>query len=681
MASAAQTLMQAIRNDSASAVPLLSAMMNPNETKTDVAPDIGVTGANAFIAPVTTSLTYQVFAEPGSRTSDLLPFYTDTVPYQTGMYISFPQESIESTYHYGFVRGGSQFLVGYAGYAFYPNQAIARGLDVRKHYVGERQNGGVTPASQTEYNAFGLTYEWELGLPRVGTNNGFQIEPDLAPNYSKLRAYASQMTISSSTISGSNFNLAGTLSSGVIADTRDIAQIKGTNGAARAFPQAALYQQSVTRGDDLRAVTVAKGAVDLMGPDYPRSWTSPDQDGTDTISAEWKNFQLTGRVGPTTPVFTGNMSTLITGAGLVNVQQCWITPWKTDFWVSDTSNPGNAPSQHKVVYTPEDLGLGLHESGIFDIDAYVQASLITAAPADQLTLYEADVFANFIHVFARIEADGLVHYSMKSEVQKNTIRSLDAWHRVVTGKSTAGAASGTTASATDVNFGRHCFRSRPRMMRSGMATADGGKYLGTLLNISVGGIYAPGNNVFSIYFGDTEVKVRARNVDAPGRVGPAHIIRYDGVSIDQQMQFQGTTLIQGVAQGRLAPFVSTTPQAITIPDSLFSKFIDILWARSPHFKRICTLQEYDQKIRPFFNNLTAAKLMEIIDRLDDGDRDLMYSIGQAAGLFNGKSAALSSSGSKALQTAGMQYPGVADNYGGRYLDLSGSSNAGVRRQR
>jgi len=139
--------------------------------------------------------------------------------------------------------------------------------------------------------------------------------------------------------------------------------------------------------------------------------------------------------------------------------------------------------------------------------------------------------------------------------------------------------------------------------------------------------------LYSVYaFGGT-IRTRARNVDAPGRVGPAHIIRYDGLGVGQQMSFAGTTWLQGIALGQLAPFINTNGVTLTVPDNIFSKFVELLWAMSPKYRRILSLAEYNQYVKPYFRDLTLGDLMESIEKLDSQSSAIAKSLGSAGGWF------------------------------------------------
>jgi hypothetical protein len=686
-------------------IPLLKTMMIPSDHATEVAPDVGVSGVNAFINSITTSFTYDVKTDPVGGVSGAFT-YTDVSSYASGMYLSLPQESFESMWHMGYVPPGASASVASGTYNTYPVAATARGLDMYLHYVGA-QAQAVAVNAGVNYCGFKLTYVGELALPRVGPNNGITWQPSIPTNYSKVRAFAADFKMSSTTISGVNFNLNGMFHSGVIADTRFISQVQtDANAPRRAYPASALNQQSVTKPDDLRNSTVTKGAIDLMGPDYPRQWTSVDVDATDSLNAQWQTYPYTTVANP---IVSGLSSTAVSSQGAYHIAQLWITPTDTELYVINKSNPFGVPLNWQKIY----FG-AINEDGVLDIDIGLRMS-IAGNTAQQQDHCAWDYLANFVHVYAYIGADGLVRYNLYSETQKRTYTTAQSMQEFnMNNQGLVGPVTTSTGMAITPPppVQVSC---RPRMLRTGMQNTTGGKYLGTLCTLSAlwAGAQAMGN-LYSVNVYPSTVRVRARNVDTPGRVGPAHIIRYDGLGIGQQIAFAGTQWLQGIALGNLAPFIGSNGQTFTVPDNIFSKFVELLWALSPLYRRIMSLEEYDKVIKPYFRDLTINDLMGSIDRLDEASHQAAVSLGRSGGFIPQIAGSMASAGlGSAAQRVGEmlggrvggevascavrniadraiglggaagaygQYPVRSDGRGGSYLELGGASGS-VRRNR
>jgi len=624
------------------AVSLIRTMLDPQFQKVDVAPDIGRSGVASFVGSVDYSLTYNVAAapttSPGVVNATGQTYFTDVAQFSRGMYISFPQYGVDRAFHYGFVDSGAYLHV-----SMYTTPQSVRGLNLN-NYAGSR----ASTISTSHAAPFRIDFGSELGLPRVGSGVGFQIEPELEQNYSKLRAFAYKMIMSSTTISGTNFNLSGTFSSGVIGDTRDICQIVGANGVSRAFPTAALSQQSITKGDVLRTSSVAEGAVDLMGPDYPRHWTQPKNDATDELAMQWERPTLAN----TSKIIVNSLaiSNAVAGAApaVYDGYQYWVTPWDTDFWVGNgTSANVNSqkPANHeRVRVTP------INEDGCLDIDFLFTPQLITDT-ATNLQLNRNISLASYInavHVYAYIGTDGRVQYNTYGETFEH-FTNLNSLYGL-----SGGATGNVDATQANVAGGipNVCAKFRPRKQCPGFAVTTGGKYLGTLISMTHGftnyrtetntNVAATPTLVQSFPFSgvitasvlNIGLRVGGRNADSEGRVGIAHIIRYDDVTEGQQIQFQGTALIQGVAQGKLQPFVGRAVGTLSVPDTMLSKLLDLLWGRSSKFRRICTLREYQNVILPFASDLTAATIQDAISKFENGDERAIAQISaQAAGLF------------------------------------------------
>jgi len=623
------------------AVGLIRTMLDPQFGRVEVAPDVGRSGVASFVGNIDYSLTYNVKAEAAKVPGDVTLIdqirYTDTVPFSRGMYIAFPQYGPDRVFHYGFVEAGSYLWVGTSNVT-----QSWRGLTIKNSYVGPK----ATNISLSNFVGYRIAFNSDLGLPRVGQGIGFQIEPELEQNYSKLRAFASKMVMSSTTISGTNFNLSGTFSSGVIADTRDICQIVGANGVSRAFPVAALSQQSITKGDVLRTSSVAEGAVDLMGPDYPREWCQPKADSADEMMAQF--YTITPANNNKILLNNQALSPGGSAGAAYDIYQYWVTPWDTDFWVVNNTSASLAvqkPTNQEIVRVPP-----INEDGCLDIDVTYSPRVGWSQPADQILNRNLvlKTVVNAVHVYAYARDDGYVWYNTFGETTTSDADFHSA--QFMSGASESNI-NGVFIGTTNVKA-----KFRPRRLCPGFAISTGGKYIGTLISMTsmftgfrtetsnalinstpiAAGTIASAPLAGNVYaqISDIKLTIAARTADVEGRVGIAHIIRYDDVTEGQQIQFQGSAIIQGVAMGKLQPFVTKSVGTLTIPDTMLTKLLDLLWGRNKNFRRICTLREYRDRIAPFASELTPAVVQEIISKFENADeRDIATIAASAAGIF------------------------------------------------
>jgi hypothetical protein len=246
-----------------------------------------------------------------------------------------------------------------------------------------------------------------------------------------------------------------------------------------------------------------------------------------------------------------------------------------------------------------------------------------------------DYNVNFIHVYAYVNASGLVQYNLANQKDAHNFNTYQTYGQLALFNNGAVGPLSIGVGTQVPQQPAAIIKCRPRMQRTGMSVPTGGKYLGTLVTLSMTFNSADNPTAgYGAYAYPGTIRVRARNVDAPGRVGPAHIIRYDGLGVGQQMSFAGTTWLQGIALGQLAPFINSNGTALTVPDNIFSKFVELLWAMSPKYRRIMTLSDYNQFVKPYFRDLTLKDLIQSINNLDGETASVVRNLGAAGGFLN-----------------------------------------------
>lgn len=633
-------------------ISLIRTIGDPDGSKSETAPEINKSNASALSQDVQFSCSFEiapVVPYPAINVlgigSEPLIEQTDTVFNNTGLYISFPQRSVRSRYHMGIVRAGgavrkprSVLTFWDAGIPGWRVGSEVRGLALgRRIITGPDARGAlnVTPTFQQQIEkAFAFEWVSELALPRVGTNNAIHISPSLEDEFSKVREVAGIMTLRSSTISGANFNLSGTFTAGVVADTRDLCVV-----GSEAYPASSIVTQSTTQGTTLKASPVILGAVETTGPDFPRQWAAPDVDVTDRLNGEFLAVEADAAMNP-----LGYQIALDTGVATVadeiipcDFGQVWVTPYDTRFWV--TQNAGNAGLRlgshtstagmhYQVIRTP-----AINECGVLDVKARLQYKWLNIPLTTAAEHVGVEICCSFTHMFCYIDEQGHVQYNPEADSVTRTVSSLDHnWSLSTYGAETPGPDQVPEAAMV--------FESSPRMYRSAFAGAPGGKYVGTLVNFTIKvvdytAVSAPGNTVTFLSSGLT-MYVRARSVDADGEVGVAHIVRYDQLSEGQTLQMQGMARVQAIAKGSLQPYLKRAIGDMNMPSHVFNQLIDELYNRSPDFLRITTWDNYNNRIIPFLRKLDRDKLIQIVEEDFPGDNATMIkAIGQASGLLGG----------------------------------------------
>jgi hypothetical protein len=638
-------------------VPLLRSILDPSADNLKYAPDTGNGTVNSIITSVDLSCSYSILANPASISAD----QTDVVPFSNGLVLNFPQYGVDAVYHMGIVPAGAfvrRLRTNVSGPGI---EAGIRGLRLQNSYCGLNVYNGADPVQP----AYCLRYNAELALPRTGTDNAISIEPQLSSQFNKVRAIAGKLTYHSSTISGANFNLSGTFSSGVLADTRDCCQVAG-NGATRAFPVAALVTQSASRGDTLKNSQVIEGAFDLIGPDYPRRWTQPDTDVTDSLMGEFTTFAVPNwNALPFGPAGQANIALTNSHA----IAQVWCSPWQTDFWVDDGSQTGpNAHLLPPLLYNRPQL-TAIDEMGVFDIDVMFNVAIQAngAAFTDDLRV---EITTNFTHVYATIDTAGAVQYFTNGQAE---IYSVEL-------RGNVGRASCNNGTFNTRNFKPLKYSARPKMMRSGFTnTPGGGKYLGTLVSITQMVTEAPAAaTVASMEYQQPIIKIRARTIDLPGHLGPCHVLRYDDVAAGQQLQINGVCVAQGIAQGSLQPYIQQQTGIASLSESAINLMVDALFRNSKYiFRRMGTMVHYEKYIKPFCAKMDAGMVAaELASIGDAGERQVAMTAGAAAGLFGSLGSGLGSLLGPVGSIVGGGLGAVGDHFMGTSAGQFGQSAGG-----
>lgn len=615
-------------------IGFIQTVLNPNRP-TKIQPSAAIAGANAFVKSVDYETTYAVAAKvtgPERLTYGVdsgLPGggwkATDMPETDTGYFIHFTQEGVDSFVHYGVVMGSKTQFVGIAAAGNSTgivNVANFNGLTLAGHVI-VAPVGGVTAGasySLADQPAFCLCYQQPLIIPRLGAAGGIKVSPELDKNFSKCRMFAGRIDIYSSTIPTGNASLNGTFTTSAIADTRDIASNEVSNGVVNSYDITDLTQQSVSASDVLRGVPAVEGVVSLIGPDFPQDYTQPSQASTDTLHGEYQEIPITNFNASPWPT-----ATIIDPPTNLppprQVATIWVSPWATRFCVSNGSAANGVynsssvvgmsdPAYHTYLYPG-----AINESGIFDVSLRCRWHMNASENNNDNS---AQTRVSFTYIFAHIDDKNLVRYSMRSEVKSETKYMRDQmWTRNFT---TSGG-SYTDAFEPPTTFTCDLMR---------MRRPAGAKFIGCFISVTTGWIQAPDTSAANIGFQDMNIMVQARNVDQIGRVGPAHIIQYQKMAIGQNIEVKGEMLVQCVAQGDLASFTqSMVTEGRSTADLNVQGLLFSLFKSNQYVRRFYNRQIYQARIIPWVEELTADALIAQLEGTNG--------IGAAAsaGLFSG----------------------------------------------
>jgi hypothetical protein len=602
----------------------------------NVAPSSDVGGAPSFNKPVDYACTYTVtapvaYTPPATDAGNILGIVdqnqqSEEVAGDTGMILWLVANGVDAIYHMGFVRpnarsGGVirvQTPVANCQPGLSPeyNQTL-RGLGLQGDWPGASGQPPLAAFSVNESGCPALNFEWRspVALPRTGDST-IQISPALEKNFSRSRLFAGVFNIDGSAVPIGVTALTGEFSAGAIASTRDIA--RDTSGTeVTCYDVSALSQQSVTAHDGLKLIPLKDGVTTIVGPDFPEQFSTPQQITSDFVEGEWATFTIPApaNIGSATPPQVADLP--------IQAFETFISPWDCDMYSGSNSGTffnNSFISAPGAKYTRIQTNT-LDETGVLDIDVTIPWDLTLSA--NMSTTGGLTIYAK--HVFCTVNPNGTVNYNCFSEA-KEVIRDK---HDEFADDFMALRRQGDSNSArypTVASF-------RPRRFRSSFV--DTGKYIGTYVQASVHVVNRTGTGGFCNWgFDDIRIDVRARGIDKAGRVGMAHILRYDNVSNGQTLTMRGKALVQCVAEGEVAPFVqsaiATAPVAVDAQTLVLLRLL-FRGGFGGRFCRNYRTNNYEDNITMLARTLTPAKLKQILTDSEEGVTTAVAA--QAAGIF------------------------------------------------
>lgn len=579
---------------------------------------------------------------------------------KSGLFLQFPQRGTSATYHMGFVGQTASTAAPLHINIISPTPrdgSTCRGLTSFPTVYQGAPNYNSYWATQTTavLNAIDTIgcFAWygPVALPRNG-RGAIQVGLNVGRDFSKARVYAGLIQVSGNAVSMTAASLTGTVSCGVVADTRDLA-----NNSSEPWGVAALAQQSISRKDVVKTERMDDGITSIIGDDYQRLFDAPDKSVTRRSMGEAYYVTQTLSYG----------ERLIGGTYADNVLQwqnrvptaymsAWITPWNCNHWYAlnnQTSSTIVQPQFHNLIKVP-----AIDETGSLKVsitvpwDAYYNGS--GAVPGqtqpsvganDNTAHVGAECRVLFIHYYCYINDDGTVQYNTRSELQREA-RSFAShqWYQ-----SYAQAQTGTA----NFLFPSRVFVSDAAQFRGDFVQQ--GKYVGTYVQIFFAcnnGLYRPQNGttptvpgaastdyptaaaaggfITNIEMGRPSIEVVATSIDEPGNIGPCHVIRYDGLSVDQQLTLRGISRFQGNPNGAIAPYVQDSiANAKYVFSSQTQGLLRALFRSNPYFRRMMTTKYYETEVLPYVRELSAGSMLQ-----ESSNKPEVVAHGEQAGLFH-----------------------------------------------
>lgn len=616
MAEAAATLDRAVSMD------YLRSLMNPRMY--NVMPDSTVETANSTSQAIDYSMSFGItaplaFAAGATGNS----VQAEGCLASEGIILQLPKYGPFALAHMGFVKGSltAPIVVNLASAAYGTIPHNIRGLTLLGKYIAG------PPMTTIAWNSNGpfpnqnpARFEWRgvVALPRTGLG-AIAAGPDIESLFSRVRMYTGILQLEGNSVSVGAGSLSGAVTTSVIADTRAISDAS--------YAVSALAQQSVYRGDVIKNAKLLDGATMVIGPDYDRSYNAVNRLTTARMQGEMIDLGLLTHNA--TPISNMNVDAVGQTMPPVAVSSFWVSPWQCDFRVAHgvTTVVGGLVTDANTPFHNNIVTGAIDEMGCFDVEVTVPwyPWVLPVAGAEHvLQIVTVNLVVNWIHIYCNINDNGTINYNMFSEVEQvQRSASQAAWMSIIGGN----VSFATSTPAPDV------LTTSARKYRKTFNGSDGGKYVGTycMLSTHIGPYFDtfPGGMFVTVNVMSPRVRVRATTVDEIGAVGPAHIARYDGVAITQELILRGMSLVEGATTGNLAPFAQQSiPRQLSVFNPRVQLLVKELFNSSPYFKRCMSTVEYNTRIVPYIDNMTAKTLV------DDSHENQRIAVAvQAAGLL------------------------------------------------
>ena len=381
----------------------------------------------------------------------------------------------------------------------------------------------------------------------VQDSEQISIRPPLEDNFSTGRVIAGALSVKSDATSTTSAAMSGTLSAGVLSDTRDVP----------GFSPPSLAQQSITKKDGIINARIQDGVVSILGSDIPNNFQpidlqdtyGPGEAGFEKVFHVFKNFT--------------------TGNDTVNSGGVWISPYY--------SMP-EMPASQNVKIDP----IGLTDN------MTIRAGFPHAA------LGSPDVSGGFITNYYAQFVNGALKITQDTD---NNGRWLFA---------PVSAQSGVQNDNLELNWIEfHTHHASNKMWI---------------------GAYVEANSVTTITGVSYTIMVSPERLYNQGNL-QARAIRWDNVATGQNIIVSGRVVVEAVASGELAPYVSSANSLAAYDANLLPLVSQLFNGPSKHFRRNWVGVEYAKMLNDWLPGLTAEK---IIEELHDSPDETKAA---AAGLF------------------------------------------------
>jgi len=467
--------------------------------------------------------------------------------------------------------------------------------------------------------ATSITYGSQLALPYSSSGqHQFEFAPNIAANYTFVRAYAGKIAAYSTGQSAGTQLVKGTFSAAAVTDTRDIARsadplVKTTFGDLN------IRAASTTTRDYVANVPTSVGVVALQACDISKDFTPPERAAQMRLNGEHRAITAFNTVTNNTSINWGNDAPVAMGVRHA-LFGGWVTPWDITL---------GAPPVVPPYYEPHLQTPPINECGDLTFDVQFQGFMNSISVAACKIECDAD------YVFATCNESGSVNYTVITAHSQGVPCASPA---NVPPPGNQNGLAGYTFRTTCPGFGE------------GMTNR--GKFIGACVTVYASTLYSQlgvGAPLTFTFTTPIKIEVGAPTIDLEGELGPARILRWDDVTAAQQVTFEGKLRTQAVANAALQPFVKggVGSGQLEMADWNAFQFLQTLYnSNNSFFRRVYALQNYINLTENERNqdSVTNRELAQIAGRDDQ-----VKAHGEAAGLFGSLLGSLKSAVGSAIK--------------------------------
>lgn len=616
----------------------------------------------------------QNFTVLGKHICDDSALQNEKVPTSTGVFLWLCNRGLESLYNFGIVPMGTT-------------------TDTTLF-----SDSGLTIPS----TLYKFTFNSETILPySIESGKQVNISPDPETNFTVTRQIGGVISAFTDTAPAGIFAINGKLSAGTVQDTRDICQRNG-----KAFQAVDICQQSLTNKDQFAASKIFNGATFTVGSDVELDYSVPNRDNYYSTAGGASNVTLTN-------LYAGDVTVNVADGSAISSYQplmfATFSPWNVNASSVQPAQAGNVYDYTTVQSFYELPNINICGDMAFEVSIAFDAKL--AAHEFSLIPNCSVAFScTAIHYYGSLDGDGTIKIRRSETECQQEVFTLGDQIQPVAGGATFQCTTGLLAPlygspipAHDAYaYAHHRMRFKFDGTRKPTSLGEHGMYINTVMRLDVvglsrtaatvvtSGVYSDKDLHITLDTANCNVRCFARNIYAPGELGPCRVLRYDDLSKDMDIQFQGDILVECVPQGQVAPFVKQGGQVsgITTSPSVFPLISAIYNSNRCPIKRVWLYQEYMDFVQDQVANLSLETIMTWMDdnpaikevvttEAGGGWGSLLGNIGSTLGQSAGDALGGALGGLIGGLGASGQYGSASGQYGAQGMFAGGMYNSPV----